>query len=156
VNDTHAPRAPVPGRAARPCRAFTLVELLIVVTILGILAALVMPKFSDASAQARDASIATQLKTIRTQIDLHDYQNPGAPFNPLVPGGAAAWDQLVNNDYLHSAPENPFQFDSPAVGAVPGVGVGWVWADPLGTGTTIYAVDDLGAFYDGDGDGAPD
>ncbi|MCG8405619.1 MAG: prepilin-type N-terminal cleavage/methylation domain-containing protein, partial [Phycisphaerales bacterium] len=38
-------------------KAFTLVELLIVVVILGILAAVVIPQFSDASTDARFSSL---------------------------------------------------------------------------------------------------
>ena len=57
--------------------AFTLVELLIVVIILGILASVVIPQFSDASTDARMSSLATNLMTIRGQIDLYRLQHNG-------------------------------------------------------------------------------
>jgi general secretion pathway protein G len=61
---------------------FTLVEILIVVIILGILAAIVIPQFSDASTQARESSLRSDLQTMRSQIELYDIQHldnlPGA------------------------------------------------------------------------------
>ena len=52
-------------------RAFTLVEILIVVVILGILAAIVVPQFTNASTEAQAGNCATQLQTIRS----HDQFN---------------------------------------------------------------------------------
>ena len=42
-------------------RGFTLVEILIVVIILGILAAIVIPQFTSASSDARNSSVASTL-----------------------------------------------------------------------------------------------
>lgn len=46
----------------RPARGFTLVEILIVVVILGILAAIVVPRFAGASDEARQVAFITELK----------------------------------------------------------------------------------------------
>ena len=54
---------------------FTLVEILIVVIILGILAAVVIPQFSDASDDTRAASVLTNLKTLRSQLMLYKAQH---------------------------------------------------------------------------------
>src|SRR5690606_33880949 len=48
-------------------RAFTLVEILIVVVILGILAAIVIPQFTTASEEAQVGNVQTQLQTMRSQ-----------------------------------------------------------------------------------------
>ena len=48
--------------------AFTLVEILIVVIILGILAAIVIPQFTQASNDARTNSMRSDLQTVRSQI----------------------------------------------------------------------------------------
>jgi len=56
-------------------KGFTLVEILIVVIILGILAAIVIPQFTEASAEARVSSLVTNLQTIRSQLLLYKTQH---------------------------------------------------------------------------------
>ncbi len=145
----------------RVSRAFTLIEILIVVVILGILAAIVIPQFTDASQQAMESSVVTQLQTLRSQIELHDVQFPLTPFDPLVEG----WDQLTtggtdpgnNGDYLQMEPKNPMMNGSTVVAAAFGTGNGWLWADPNLWGTSIYAPNQLDTGYlDLDGDGNAD
>jgi general secretion pathway protein G len=60
---------------------FTLVEILIVVIILGILAAIVIPQFTDASEQAKESSLVSDLQTMRSQVELYKAQHSG-----VVPG----------------------------------------------------------------------
>ncbi len=67
--------------------AFTLVELLIVVVILAILAAIALPKLSNASSQARNAMLADNLRIIRTQIAVFRGQHLGV--SPGFPDGDA-------------------------------------------------------------------
>jgi general secretion pathway protein G len=64
---------------------FTLVEILIVVVILGILAAIVIPQFTEASTEAKTSSLCTDLQTIRSQIELYKIQH-----NDNLPGAGAA------------------------------------------------------------------
>ena len=56
-------------------KAFTLVEILIVVIILGILAAIVIPQFTEASNEARDSAVRSDLQTIRSQVELYKIQH---------------------------------------------------------------------------------
>jgi general secretion pathway protein G len=58
---------------------FTLVEILIVVVILGILAAIVIPQFADASIEAKTSSLCTDLQTLRSQIELYKVQHNDTP-----------------------------------------------------------------------------
>lgn len=82
----------VPPRALRPSHGFTLVELLIVVVILGLLAAIVVPQFNGASAEAKEAALSQDLSAIRKAISLyrvqHEEQYPG-------PDAAAIVEQLT-------------------------------------------------------------
>ena len=64
---------------------FTLVEILIVVVILGILAAIVIPQFTEASTEAKTSSLMTDLQTMRSQIELYKIQH-----NPALPGAGGA------------------------------------------------------------------
>ena len=65
-------------------RGFTLIEILIVVIILGILAAIVIPQFSSASKDARKANVQTTVQTLRSQVALYKLQH-----NDRLPGGTA-------------------------------------------------------------------
>lgn len=60
---------------------FTLVEILIVVVIMGILAAIVIPQFSAASSQARESYLMTSLQNLRSQVELYRIHH-----NDLLPG----------------------------------------------------------------------
>jgi general secretion pathway protein G len=66
-------------------KGFTLVEILIVVVILGILAAIVIPQFTEASTEAKESRLCTDLQTMRAQIELYKAQH-----NDLLPGSETA------------------------------------------------------------------
>lgn len=86
-------RPALPTRLNRPARrGFTLVEVLIVVVILGILAATVLPQFTSATEDAKASALKENLQQIRTQIDLYRFQHNGA-----LPGPSATnvSDQLT-------------------------------------------------------------
>ncbi|MEL7087296.1 MAG: prepilin-type N-terminal cleavage/methylation domain-containing protein, partial [Planctomycetota bacterium] len=55
-------------------KGFTLVEILIVVVILGILAAIVIPQFTSASESAKASSLVTQLQSLRSQLELYQLE----------------------------------------------------------------------------------
>ena len=66
-------------------KGFTLVEILIVVVILGILAAIVIPQFSEASSEARNSSVQSNLQMVRSQVELYKIQH-----NDTLPGAGTA------------------------------------------------------------------
>src|SRR5688500_6470721 len=66
---------PSPARRRVVDGGFTLVELLIVVTIIGILATIVIPQFSNASVQARENALKDELRYLRTQIVVYKAQH---------------------------------------------------------------------------------
>ncbi len=55
--------------------AFTLIEVLIVLTLLGILAAIVIPQYATAGDSAKLESLKTTLATVRGQIELYKLQH---------------------------------------------------------------------------------
>ena len=71
---------------------FTLVEILIVVMILGILAAIIIPQYASATNESRRATIADQLRLYRDQINVYKAQHtdnvPGV--TAAVPAGSVA------------------------------------------------------------------
>ena len=143
-------------------RAFTLIEILIVVVILGILAAIVIPQFTDASQQASQSSVVSQLQTLRGQVELFRVRNNG-----VEPDLSADWSDLTNppvgqSPYLQSAPRNPLITGGAAQDTVGAAGTAWIWMPSLlGNGVNqVYAWDPLanggaGAIFDENGDGNP-
>ena len=138
-------------------RGFTLVEILIVVVILGILAAVVLPRFSDASQQARVGTLADDLRFMRVQLQVYAAQHhdlpPGYPDGApaAAPTDAAFADQLTGptdergravaadapgavGPYLTKVPDNPLNGSSAVkivVGPVlppPDNSTGWVYS----------------------------
>jgi general secretion pathway protein G len=105
----------------RSNRGFTLVEILIVVIVLGILAAIVVPQFTDASTDAKLSALKTNLQIVRGQIQLyrvqHNETNPAldtftdqmtkaskADGTTAAPGTAG----FNLGPYLQSIPNNPY------------------------------------------------
>ena len=114
-------------------KGFTLIEILIVVIILGILAAIVIPQFTNASKEAKQSSLVTMVQSLRSQIALFKLQHndylPGKA--PVVGSGGGAfaeatfWDQMTlfsdvtgvtstaktttydKGPYMQSIPKNP-------------------------------------------------
>ncbi len=111
--------------------AFTLIEVILVVTILGILGALVLPTFQGHIKTARESTAKDSLRTMRSQIELYKWQHAG-----VLPGyvngsgaptallalqftgtttvvGAASINTVPADPYLYGPyvmklPENPF------------------------------------------------
>ena len=78
-------------------KAFTLIEILIVVSVLGILAALVVPEFQDYSQKAKESNAKANLKILRNAIERYAAQHNGVP-----PG------YFLNGDESVSAPRTAF------------------------------------------------
>lgn len=75
ISDMNSHRTRI--RSAR--RGFTLVELLLVLVILGMLAALVMPKFTGRTEQARVTAAQTQIATFGTALDAFEVDTGSYP-----------------------------------------------------------------------------
>jgi len=58
-------------------RGFTLVEILVVVVILGILAGIVLPQFSNAADESKESAMKQNLLRMRQQIELYSQQHNG-------------------------------------------------------------------------------
>ena len=134
----------------RARRGFTLIEILIVVVILGILAAIVIPQFTNAADDAQESSVQSQLQTIRGQIELYNVQTGSYPdFTAADP-----WDDLVSNGYLQGDPRNAMRSNATdvvtgtaAVGAATGGAAtdGWYWNT---NDEVMYAIDGGALVYD--------
>lgn len=109
-------------------KAFTLVEVLIVVAILGILAAVVLPQFRSHTAEATSAAAKDTLRVLRNVIEFYTVQHEGTPpgyYNDQLPLSFLFEVQLIYytdatgnatgsksadypyGPYLRKIPENP-------------------------------------------------
>jgi len=88
--------------------AFTLVEMLLVITIIGILAALVIPKMVGRSEQARVTAVHADLSSIKTALDAFEVDNGYYPksIQDLIqqPNNAKNW----HGPYLDKVPQDPW------------------------------------------------
>ncbi len=86
-------------------RAFTLVELLIVVIILAILAAIIVPQFTSATVDAQEAALDSNLTALRTAIELYNAQHLGAYPGTVATGGSTCPAGGVAGVALANTPE---------------------------------------------------
>jgi general secretion pathway protein G len=119
-------------------RAFTLVEILIVVVILGILSAIVVPQFSNATDEASSMATLSQLNKIRQALAIYHTRN-NAQY-PNITAGVGTWGELVSPNYLREPPDNSWV--GSGVGEVIVIGnaadvayqttYGWIYWPPTG------------------------
>ena len=126
--------------------AFTLVELLLVIVILGILAAVAIPQFSDSSNEAKASTMQTNLAVMRNAVEYyranHGGKYPGYP----AAGGAPTAAEVANQLTLVSKADG----SSAAVGTA-----GYPYGpyirealpeNPVNSLTTVLVVADAAAF----------
>ncbi len=121
-----------------PKRAgFTLIELMIVVVVIGLLAAMAIPNYMNMQNHAKEASTKSNAHTIQLAVEDFAVRNGGiysvnpADLTPLLPGQG-----LMINTYSGNSSEP--QFGAPAM--MPGqIGIEPNMAGPEITGYTITA-----------------
>lgn len=118
----------------RGAHGFTLLELMIVVTIIGILATLAVPSYQSSVVKAKEAALRQNLSTFRDVLDQHKADQGKYP---------PSLSALVSAGYLRGIPKDPFtgamttwqEITDPVEGGVVDIFSG---AEYVGTNGTPY------------------
>ena len=78
---------------------FTLIELMIVMVVIGLLAAIAIPSYTNNVRNAKEAVLREDLRTMRGAIDSYTIDKQKAP---------QSLDDLAQSGYLKSMPVDPF------------------------------------------------
>jgi len=119
----------VPKPRARERRGFTITEILIVVVLLGILAAITIPRLARATTDARSSAARSILRAVQSQIALHYAVNGEYP--PTIDPQWFVEGKL---------PSNPFDPDNP-------ISIRYSGGDPGRKHPGIKTTGDRGAFW---------
>jgi len=114
---------------------FTLIEVLIVVVIMAVLAAVIIPQFSTSTTDAKKSSLEFNVHTLRSQVEVYKAH---AGDNPATLSALTTTTPDGYGPYVDAVPENPFNGSSAeaAVTTVPtgpnGSGEGWLYMKSTG------------------------
>ena len=96
-------------RRTKNQKGFTLVELLIVIVILGILAAIVIARFAGATKESKEANLKGNLRTLRAAIETFKANSKSNSYPPTID---ALWQGTLsdvdNKTFLERTPIDPF------------------------------------------------
>ena len=95
-------------------KAFTLIELLIVVAIIAILAAIAVPNFLEAQTRSKVSRVKTDLRTLATGLEMYQVDNNRIPYDGEPKGMHWGWATVYTRcttpiTYMTSIQRDPFQ-----------------------------------------------
>lgn len=88
-------------------RSFTLVELMVVVVIIGIIAAIAIPNFVKITDKAREGAVRSNMHTVQVVVESYIVDHPGR-----YPNNSAT---IIALDELPMRFDNPFNSSNPAL-----------------------------------------
>lgn len=105
---------------------FTLVELLVVIVILGILAAIVISRFTGATKEAKETSLKANISGLRSQLEIYRARSASDSYPTTL-------QTLVTDGYIRKIPMDPFYKKSNEYTTLQAAGIGgWVYNNATG------------------------
>ena len=90
-------------------KAFTLIEVLIVVVIMAVLAATIIPQFSSSTQDAKTSQTTFNTHTLRSQIELYRIHHGSYPTVDGFETAMTVKDETTGyGPYMDEVPDNPF------------------------------------------------
>jgi general secretion pathway protein G len=86
------------GKSAQSRRGFTIIELMVVMTIISILVSMAVPFYQKSIIRSKESVLRNNLFTMRTVIDEYTYDKQKAP---------QTLQDLVSEGYLRVVPKDP-------------------------------------------------
>jgi len=121
-------------------RGFTLIEVVIIIVILGILAAVAIPKYQDLSGEAKEAAARSSLGSLRSAITIY-YATQAVktgtatwpPFDSLNTSGVVMEQSIPPNPYVTSLGDSILPVGAGvSKGTIQAGGAGWVYKTTTG------------------------
>lgn len=88
-------------------KGFTLVEILIVISIIGLMSGLMLPNIAGAQTKAREAGVRAAMHTMQTALETYNIDNYIYPVGNNISIYELA-QVLIEDNYLRKVPLNPF------------------------------------------------
>lgn len=99
-------------------KGFTLIELLVVIAVISILSALLMPNFMAVRERARDTQRKSDLKQLKTALELYKQNQSDSSFPSALPAGGECWSSTGSGSpcpdsviYMKEVPSDPNRKD---------------------------------------------
>jgi prepilin-type N-terminal cleavage/methylation domain-containing protein len=118
-------------------RGFTLIELVIIIVVLGIIAAIAVPRYLDITSEAKESSCKASLGAFRSAISIWYAREAARGNTPTYPPIDSL--RTINVVMDRAIPENPYQLNAPdsivtgvAKGTTVGSRGGWAYNESTG------------------------
>ncbi|MFC1560035.1 type II secretion system protein [Candidatus Margulisiibacteriota bacterium] len=89
-------------------KGFTLLELLVVITIISIIAVFMMPNFLGIKDRTKEAGVKAVMRSVQLAIESYEIENTFYPLDNNITLRQLCDDYLLDPGYVSKIPKNPF------------------------------------------------